>query len=845
MLSMTKLRRLHDNFKPSHYDLELDIQRITRTFSGVVTIQGELANEDSTLRLHSSGLEIKKALVNDIPADVQYGKHDEITLAPSSDLIDTNITVTLEFSGKINDLLHGLYPCYFNHNGIKKELLITQLESHFARELFPCVDEPAAKATFDATLHTETSVQVLGNMPIKQQTTSDDRMTTSFETSPKMSPYLLAFVIGEIHGVSGKTKSGVDVNIWATVAQAKDSMKFALETATKCIEFFDDYFEVPYPLPKADYVAVPDFSAGAMENWGLMTYREVCLLVDGSTSVSTKQSVAEVIGHETAHMWFGDLVTMAWWDDLWLNESFANMMQYVVVDGIYPEWNIWNQFASHEGLAALRRDALPGVQAVKVEVNDPEEIGTLFDPLIVYAKGGNLLNMLRSYIGEVAFRKGLKQYFETHAYGNTTGDDLWEALGKASGKDIGSFMNTWLTQSGYPVVSANLADGNLELSQKHFQIGEGADGRSWVVPLFANDPNVPEILETEPTTTKINSPYIKLNKNDQSYFITKYDKQLTDMLIQNINTLSDIDKLQLLNEANLLSKGSLKPTADLVDLLGAYKNETLQPVWDVIGLMFADLKRFTENDESTEKNLKKFAEKISLPLYDKLGWQARDGESEDDTKLRATIVGMTLYSDNQDAIDQALKLYQSANDIADLSGELRSMILGTAVKYSDDPQNVVDELLEYHKTTSSSDIQQDIVVGLTSTKNPEVAKKLLSLITDSSIVRPQDATGWYAYMIRNRFTRAEAWDWITNNWDWVKKSYKNDHHYDSFIYYSAGAFSSSEYLEKFREFFEPMRGEIALQRTIDIGLSEIASRIEWIDSNQADVASRLEKVTKR
>lgn len=841
---MTKLRRLHDDFKPTHYSLDLDIQRITRVFSGTVTITGEL-QKGATLRLHGNDLTIKKAVVNKIPAEVSYGEHDEITITPTSTLVDTDTTVVLEFSGKINDLLHGLYPCYFNHDGIKKELLITQLESHFARELFPCVDEPAAKATFDVTLHTESGVQVLGNMPIKQQDTVDDRLTTSFETSPKMSPYLLAFVIGELHSVSGKTKSGVDVNIWATPAQNAKSLQFALETATKCIEFFDEYFEVAYPLPKADYVAVPDFSAGAMENWGLMTYREVCLIVDESTSVSTKQMVAKVIGHETSHMWFGDLVTMAWWNDLWLNESFANMMEYVVLDNIYPEWKIWNDFASHEGLAALRRDALPGVQAVKVEVNDPEEIGTLFDPLIVYAKGGNLLNMLRSYIGEDAFRQGLKQYFKTHAYSNTTGDDLWKALGEASGKDIGAFMNTWLTQSGYPVVSADLTDGNLKLSQKHFQIGGGADDRSWVVPLFANDSNVPEILETEPITTKISSPYIKLNKNDQSYFITRYSKRLIDMFIQNIKDLSDIDKLQLLNEANLLSKGSLQPAADLIDLLDAYKNETLQPVWDVIGLSFADLKRFTENDGNVEKNLKKFAEKISLPLYEKLGWQTKDGESEDDAKLRATIVGMILYSENQAAIDQALELYRSATDIAELSGELRSMILGTAVKYSDDPQKVVDDLLQYHKTTSSSDIQQDIVVGLTSTKDPAISKKLLSLIPDSTIVRPQDATGWYAYMIRNRYTRAEAWDWITNNWDWVKKSYKNDHHYDSFVYYTASAFSSDEYLEKFREFFVPMRDEIALQRTIDIGLSEIASRIEWIDSNQAEVASRLEQVAKR
>lgn len=837
---MTHIEQLYSIFIPDHYKLSLDIKRLQRTFSGVVVISGKQAKPDQPIKLHSKDLRIKKALINDIPTEIASGDNDEIILTPQSRITSLELVVTIEFSGKITDPMHGMYPCYYTHDGKQKELIATQFESHHAREVFPCIDEPSAKATFDVELVTESHVQVLGNMPIAhQQPSGKQRLKTAFETSPKMSPYLLAFVIGELHNTSGKTSSGVDVSIWATQAQTKKSMAFALDIAIRSIEFFDDYFGVPYPLPKADHVALPDFSSAAMENWGLITYREACLLADTSTAVSTKQMIASVIGHETSHQWFGNLVTMAWWDDLWLNESFANMMQHVVVDALFPQWHMWQEFASHESLSALRRDSLPGVQPVKVAVHHPDEIGTLFDPAIVYAKGGNLLNMLRAFIGEAAFQEGLTRYFQDHAYSNTTGDNLWSALTATSGKDIGVFMENWLTQSGFPVVNISSKKDQLIISQSHFQIGAKPQEKLWSIPLFANTEELPTLLDERSITVAKPLGVVKLNKDDQSYFITHYDDNLSTKLLAHLDEMSDIDKLQLLNEASLLSKALTKSAADLIDLLSAVKHEPLQPVWDVMSLIIADLKRFTDSDTIVEDQLKHFVRDLALPMYKKLGWKMLKNDSEDTVKLRATIIGLMLYSEDNDAVSHALRIYDDTKDIAKINGELRTSILGAAVRFSPHHDTVVKDLLAYHHSTSSNDLQRDICVALSSTRDTKTAQKLLSLLTDGSTIRPQDVTAWYAHMIRNRFTRDTAWKWITTNWDWIQQQFKNDHHYDNFIYYSAHAFSTTKDKQRFDDFFLPKRNEIALQRTIDIGGREIASRIEWIANNKKAVSQKL------
>lgn len=737
---MQTVTRLLDTFSPEHYTLTLDLLRVERRFTGRVTVTGQLRRTAKSITLHTKELTIISALIDGAEAAATLGDNDEMTFSTSSELPEGEHVLEIAFEGAITDAMHGLYPCYYEENGEKKELLATQFESHHAREVFPCVDEPAAKATYDVTLLTEKDVAVLGNMPVIAQAEEDDRLKTTFDTTPRMSSYLLAFVTGDLQKATGKSQTGVEVNIWATKAQPAESLDFALGVATKTIDFFTDYFDTPYPLPKADHVALPDFSSGAMENWGLITYREICLLVDPKkTTTNVKQYVAIVVAHELSHQWFGNLVTMKWWNDLWLNESFASLMEYIAVDHLFPEWKIWLNFTGSEALPALRRDALPGVQAVKTDVNHPDEISTLFDPAIVYAKGARTLHMLRSYIGDEAFQKGLKAYFKKHAYQNTAGSDLWEALSEASGKDIGVFMERWIEQSGFPVVAATAEGDQLTLTQKQFLIGDApAEQKLWPIPLKANQANIPELLDAQKLTTQFDSStYLKLNVEDTAHYITKYDDMLREKLVAAIgdNQLSPIDRLQILHEATMLPRAGEVGAATIVPLLEAYRNEEAEPVWDIMSVALGDLRRFTEEDSEAEMGLRTLSGNLAESLYEKLGWEPRENESESDALLRTTIVGSMIFSEQQSVIDEALQRYNAAqDDISRLPSDLRAMILGVAVRFAPNKEAVIDRLIELYKSTASSDLRMDISGALTVTRDTTVAEQLLELMKDTTFV---------------------------------------------------------------------------------------------------------------
>lgn len=803
-----------------------------------MTIKGKSINGSSAIKLHAKDLTITSATIDNESAKFAVGEHDELSISVDT-LHDDNHTVTVTFDGEITDQMHGLYPCYYTHEGVKKELLATQFESHHAREVFPCIDEPAAKATFALELTTELHQTVLSNMPVKEQSSIDGHLVTSFDTTPRMSTYLLAFVIGQLQKKTATTSSGVEVNVWATVAQPSASLDFPLDISVRVIDFFNEYFGTPYPLPKCDHVALPDFSSGAMENWGLITYREIALLADpATTGISSKQYVAAVIAHELSHQWFGNLVTMQWWNDLWLNESFATIMSSIALDHLHPEWNTWLEFAFQETIFALRRDAIDGVQAVQVDVNHPDEISTLFDPAIVYAKGARLMRMLQYYIGDDAFQAGLKQYFTDHAYGNTIGQDLWDALEAASGKQVSAIMNTWITQSGYPVVTVSRNGEEIELSQKQFFIGpHQPSDKQWPIPLDADDNGAPKLLNNAKIAYPSKKP-IRLNRTDSAHFIVNYDELSRKHLIDQVTngSLDPIGRIQLLHEATLLAQGGVMTSDQLIPLLQAYRNETMEPVWNIIGISLAELRKFIENDDEAEAKLRQLSAWIARGLYERLGWDPIENESEDDAKLRGNAISMTIYGQVPEAIEKAKKIYANTK-LEKMNPELRGIILSAVVRHGDD--SVVDELIHLYCETSSSEIKLDISAGLTSTRSPEKIKQLLEYIKNPEIVKPQDVFRWFAYLIRGRESRTLAWQWIQNNWDWVEKTFAGDKSYDDFVRYSANGLMTRDQLEEYKAFFEPKKNIPALTRTITIGISEIIGRVELIEKDEPAVVAAL------
>ena len=834
---MTKVPRLLDTFTPNHYNLTLDLTRAEeKEFSGTVIISGESTSE--SISLHSKGLTIQSVTIDDQPANISFDEFDELRLSQPN-LKNGNHTIHIIFSGNITDAMHGLYPCYFTHDGVKKQLFATQFESHHAREVFPCVDEPAAKAKYDLTLITLPGITVLGNMPVKSEEENGDSLTTTFEKTPRMSSYLLAFVIGELHKKSARTKSGVEVNVWATPAQNENTLDFALDIATRSIDFYDEYFGVKYPLPKSDHVALPDFSSGAMENWGLITYRESCLLADPElTPESSRRFTATVIAHELSHQWFGNLVTMQWWNDLWLNESFANMMEYVAIDALHPEWRMWEDFATNEVTAALRRDSLDGVQSVQADVNHPDEISTLFDPAIVYAKGGRLLVMVRKLIGEEAFRAGLKSYFEKFAYKNTVGNDLWQELESASGQPIVNLMNAWISQPGLPVVSVSNSHDTAILSQKRFFIGEHQPSDAlWPIPLFANQPLDVKILDQKETTVSIEKP-LQLNCGLSAHFITKYDEPTREHLLKNITELPTLDKICILQDATILARAGFENSASLLPLALSLKTETNEKVFGMAAGALTELRKFVDDNDAARDSLKRISGEFARATFEELDWNEKAGESDDDRERRTTALSLMMYSEDKDVLNEAKTRFDN-NKLEDLPTEIRALIISANVRHFETPEMIKD-LFTTYKNTPSNDLQNDIAIGLTSTKNPETAEKILANIKDSNIIRPQDASRWFVYLIRTRESRQIAWNWLKENWTWVEDTFGEDKSYDDFIRYAATALLTPNELDDFRQFFEPMENIPALARTIKLGITEISARAELIERDKADVLSALQ-----
>jgi len=657
--NMQAVAHFIDTFVPEHYDLFLDLNRTDKTFSGKVTIIGEA--KSSKISLHQKDLVIETV---EVAGEARPFTVDNANEALYIELDATGqVEVTVTYTGKITDNMTGIYPSYYTVDGVKKEIISTQFESHFAREAFPSVDEPEAKATFDLALKFDQAEGelALSNMP---EIDIENRKATGiwkFERTPRMSSYLLAFAAGDMQGVTAMTKNGTLVGVYATKAHPASNLEFALDIAVRSIEFYEDYYGVKYPIPQSLHVALPDFSSGAMENWGLVTYREIYLLVDENSTVSSRQDVALVVAHELAHQWFGNLVTMKWWDDLWLNESFANMMEYVCVNAIEPTWNIFENFQTTGVPLALKRDATDGVQSVHVEVNHPDEINTLFDPAIVYAKGSRLMHMLRRWLGDEAFAKGLNAYFAKHQYGNTIGRDLWNALGDASGRDVAAFMDSWLEQPGYPVLTARVENDTLRLTQKQFFIGEHEDKkRTWVLPLNSNWNGLPDTLETEtleiPNYSALaaqNQGALRFNTENTAHYITDYQGVLLDQILDTITELDSTSKLQVVQERRLLAEAGHISFAELVPVIEKLTEESSYLVVSGVKAVLSGLKIFVEEGSESEKAYNDLVIKLSRFNFDRLGFEAKDGERDEDELVRQIVIGNLIAANDEKATQEA------------------------------------------------------------------------------------------------------------------------------------------------------------------------------------------------
>ncbi len=843
-----KVTRLFSQFNPRDYTLSLDIDKDNMTFSGQVRILGKKTGRPSKrLTFHQKDLVVESAKIVskktgkelEIERINLHNAYDEVRLHTKEMVYPGEYEVEINFSGDITNPMHGIYPCFYKNGKKAKTLIATQFESHSAREAFPCIDEPEAKAIFNLEIVSPKGETVIANTLVKSSRTKGNRIVTVFEPTPIMSSYLLAFAIGELHCIKGKTKDGVEVRSWAHTAQPIDHLTYANSEAIKVLEFFTDYFGTKFPLKKLDQIALPDFDSLAMENWGLITFREVGLLADPvNRSLSAEQLITLVIAHEISHQWFGNLVTMEWWDDLWLNESFASIMENIAPDRLHPDWNQWEDFATSRVLSCSHRDIYKDVQAVGVRVKHPDEILTLFDPAIVYAKGARILSMLYEYIGEDNFRKGLQLYFKENAYKNTTRDDLWKALSKVCGQDIGKIMTPWIEQSGQPLLSVKRKDQTLKLSQQRFLM-DGVDKTSlWPIPLLADIELKPNILKKREGVSSFNGNEVPIiNLNGSGHYIVKYeDSEMFDVLSKQIveRSSTSISRISLLNDMLLLARAGDYSLSSLLNIIEYCDTEPRDAVWSMMARIIGQAQSLTDGDIKTEADVKDFKEKLSVYWYDKLGWEESEDDEPNTKHLRSTALALAISGDNKEAIKYALGLFNKAGSVEKLPAEQRALVAGTAVRHGS--PSVITKLMEEYQSSQTPDVKSSITAALCSTHDPKVAKRLISWgLKRGGVIKQQDIDHWFAYMMRNHYIRDEIWNWFTTSWDYILELFSGSKHTDYFVWYSAGPISTPEWQKKFVKFFSPMQDEPAMKRNISISLSEIEARVKWRKREEKDL----------
>ncbi|MHB1439905.1 MAG: M1 family metallopeptidase [Cuniculiplasma sp.] len=522
-----------------NYWIKLNYNHNEKTYTGKEKIQIE--EIEKNLVINTSEQNIQRITLNGKNVNLLDGRRDDEKII-DSDLKGSGL-IELEFTSKLNEALTGLYLARASDGS---EMATTQFESIGARRAFPCFDNPSLKATFDIEINTDSDLDVISNMPEKEVVKSGKTKTVKFQRTPKMSTYLVYIGIGKFET---KESNFEDVKLYLSGLKGNlDTTDFPLIMAAQSLEFFNNYFGINYVLPKMHLISVPEFAAGAMENWGAITFREVAILVNRSTGGATRKRVAAVIAHEIAHQWFGNLVTMKWWNDLWLNESFATFMMYKVVENYYPEWKVTGDMLLTRGRGAFTDDSLLSTHPIEANVKEPEEIEQIFDQ-ISYGKGGMILRMIESYVGKEDFRKGLHEYLQKFSYSNAEGADLWRSIAKQSGKPVDKIMESWVKREGYPLLKVTFDKDKMKITQSRFYL-DGKDGPEiWPVPLTILREKGIESSLMEGRELKIErEEFIKLNVEETGFYRVLYPDEFYSNLKSNVIKLQYADLIGIMSD---------------------------------------------------------------------------------------------------------------------------------------------------------------------------------------------------------------------------------------------------------------------------------------------------------
>uniref|UniRef100_A0A8R7QE01 Aminopeptidase n=1 Tax=Triticum urartu TaxID=4572 RepID=A0A8R7QE01_TRIUA len=772
--------RLPSFAAPRRYELFLRPDLVACTFSGSVAISVAVSAPTRFLVLNALDLSVNRASIRFQalePTEVVFFKDDGLlVLGFAKQLPLGEGLLKMDFNGTLNDQMRGFYRSKYQYKGKERNMAVTQFESVDARRCFPCWDEPAFKAKFKLTLEVPSELVALSNMPVANATFAGPIKTVRYQESPPMSTYLVAIVVGLFEYVEGMTTKGTRVRVYTQIGKSNQG-KFALDVGVKSLNLYKDYFDTPYPLPKLDMIAIPDFAAGAMENYGLVTYREVALLFDDkSSSASSKQSVAITVAHELAHQWFGNLVTMEWWTHLWLNEGFATWMSHLAVDSFFPQWNIWTQFLDST-TTALRLDSLEASHPIEVEIHHASEVDQIFDA-ISYDKGASVIRMLQSYLGAERFQKAMASYMKKYAYSNAKTEDLWAVLEKETGEPVKDLMTTWTKQKGYPVINAKIKGNDIEIEQAQFLLDGSSGSGMWIVPITsgcgAYDTQKKFLLKLKRDKLVTGSQcgdrkkggnfWTKLNINGTGFYRVKYDDELAAALQNALETkkLSLMDKIGIVDDLYALSIARQQTFASLLRLLYGYRGEADYSVLSHINTVTASIAKVSADAiPALAGDIKQLLIKILLSPEEKLGWDPKKGESHLDVMLRPLLLTALVQLGHGKTINEGVRrfnIFTRDRSTSLLPPDTRkAAYLSVMQNVSSSNRSGYDALRKIYKESAEGEERLQVLGILSSCRDKSIVLESLNLIFTNE-VRNQDAS----MLLRGIQPEAReiSWNWL-------------------------------------------------------------------------------------
>ncbi|XP_011303363.1 glutamyl aminopeptidase isoform X2 [Fopius arisanus] len=881
--------RLSPDVKPMHYDLYLHPDLVKGTFSGRVTILITVKSKRTYIALHQKDLNITNASLKtfdlaenaEIPIKECYtvGTLEELVVTFNEDIRPGIYELHFDFEGALQpDKIVGFYASHYKDESNRDKVIATsKFEPTYARRAFPCFDEPSFKAEFTVKLvhPTGDGYHALSSMNAESTLINEPDLgltTVTFAKSVKMSTYLMCFIVSDFVCVTAPARKlneseTFPISVYTTRAQ-KDKADFALQIGVKIIEFYTNLFKIDYPLPKLDMAAIPDFVSGAMENWGLITYREARLLYDKETSsTADKEGIVQVIAHEFAHMWFGNLVTMGWWHDLWLNEGFASYMQYKSADSIRPQWGVMDRFLPETLHPVFITDAKLSSHPIVQTVTNPDEITAIFDG-ITYSKGASVLRMLDNFVGSETFNWGVTTYLNQFQYSNAETADLFRILQKSAGAkvNITAIMDTWTRQMGFPVVNVTRANTTYTLTQKRFLADPDATydptksdyGYKWTIPItYTTDQNESPTLvwfdkDASKLEIKLSEPaeWVKFNHDQVGYYRVNYDLQEWNNFVEILQTghksLTVSDRTSLIEDAFSLAHASQLDYTIALRMTSYLKKEESVTPWRVAG---ANLKTIDTLLASTDilPKYRQYIRELVDSSYHLVTWQVDNIEDHNMRRLRSSILSLACTVGHVECLQDVGDIFKNwiNNERDDRPHpDIRELVYAYGMSYAGKEAEWNVMFKRFVDETDASE-KLNLQRGLAAVQSSWLLTKFIGIAVDEKYVRSQDTIGCLLAISRNSIGTPLVWDWVRENWEFLVKRYTlNDRYLGQLVPGIAASFATEIKLQELKDFFNKYP-EAGAGKAFRAGaLETVANNIKWVKMNSEKIDKWLDSVTK-